>query len=75
MQHCSDTLAAFALRAVALVISDQSRTDREMVSRLWEILNNPHPIQAAGPQNSPFAPSWLLARPALRYSLTRRYGF
>jgi hypothetical protein len=75
MQHCSDTLAAFALRAVALVIWDQSRTDREMLSRLCEILNNPHLIQAAGPQNSPFAPSWLLARPAPRYGVTRRYGF
>ena len=33
MQHCSDTLLAFALRAVvALGIADQSRTDREMLS-------------------------------------------
>jgi hypothetical protein len=75
MHGCSDTLLAFALRAVALVISDQSRTEREMLSQLCEILNNPHLIQAAGLQNSPFAPSWLLARPAPRYGVTRRYGF
>jgi len=59
MQHCSDTLLAFTLRAIELVIADQSRTDREMIRRLCDILNNPHLIQAVGPQNSPFGPSWL----------------
>ena len=80
MQRCSDTLLAFTLRAVELVIADQSRTDREMLSRLCEILSNPHLIQAAGPQNSPFAPSWLSVRPAPGYGApgygaTRRYEF
>jgi hypothetical protein len=74
MHGCSDTLLAFALRAVGLVIADQSRTDREMLRRLCEILNNPHLIQAVGPQNSPFAPSWLSVRPAPGYGATRRYG-
>ena len=60
LQRSSDTLLAFTLRAVELVIADQSRTDREMIRRLWHILNNPHLIQAVGPQNSPFGPSWLL---------------
>jgi hypothetical protein len=47
------------------VIADQSRTDREMIRRLWDILlNNPHLIQAMWPQNSPFGPSWLSVRPA-----------
>jgi hypothetical protein len=59
MQRCSDTLLAFTLRAVELVIADQSRTDREMIRRLCDILNNPHLIQAVGPQNSPFGSSWL----------------
>jgi hypothetical protein len=65
LQRSSDTLLAFTLRAVELAIADQSRTDREMVRRLWHILlNNPHLIQAMWPQNSPFGPSWLSVRPA-----------
>jgi hypothetical protein len=75
MHNCSDTLLAFTLRAVDLVIADHLRTDRDMLGRLCEILNNPHLIQAAGPQNSPFAPSWLLAKPVPRYGVTRRHGF
>src|SRR5262249_10554913 len=75
MQRCSDTLLAFTLRAVELVIADQSRTDRDMLSQLCDILNNPYLLQAVGPQNSPFAPSWLLARPAPAYGATRKYGF
>ena len=77
MQRCSDTLLAFTLRAIELVIADQSRTDREMliIRRLCDILNNPHLIQAVGPQNSPFGPSWLSVRPAPGYGVTRRHGF
>jgi len=75
LQCSSDTLLAFTLRAVELVIADQSRTDREMLRRLSDILNNPHLIQAVGPQNSPFGPSWLSVRPAPGYGATRRYGF
>ena len=75
MLRCSDTLLAFTLRAVELVIADQSRTDREMLRRLCDILNNPHLIQAVGPQNSPFGPSWLSVRPAPGHGGTRRYGF
>jgi hypothetical protein len=55
------------------VIADQSRTDGEMIRRLWDILlNNPHLIQAMWPQNSPFGPSWLLARPAPGYVGTQK---
>ena len=73
MLRCSDTLLAFTLRAAELVIADQSRTDREMIGRLWGILlNNPHLIQAMWPQNSPFGPSWLAARPAPGYVGTRK---
>jgi hypothetical protein len=68
LQRSSDTLLAFTLRAVELVIADQSRTDREMIRRLWDILlNNPHVLQAVEPQNSPFGPTWLSVRPAPGY--------
>src|SRR5262249_21663394 len=72
LQRSSDTLLAFTLRAVELVIA---RTDREMLRRLCDILNNPHLIQAVGPQNSPFGLSWLSVRPAPGHSGTRRYRF
>jgi len=73
LQRSSDTLLAITLRAVELVIADQSRTDREMIGRLWGILlNNPHLIQAMWPQNSPFGPSWLAARPAPGYVGTQK---
>ena len=75
MQRCSDTFLAFTLRAVELVIADQSRTDRDMLRQLCEILNNPYLTQAVGPQNSSFAPSWLSVRPAPGYGATRRYEF
>jgi hypothetical protein len=65
LQRSSDTLLAFTLRAVERVMADQSRTDREMIRRLWDILlNNSHLMQAMWPQNFPFGPSWLSARPA-----------
>ena len=73
MQRCSDTLLAFTLRAVELVIADQSRTDREMTRRLWDLLlNNPHLIKAMWPQNSPFGPTWLSVRPAPGYVGTQK---
>jgi len=73
LQRSSDTLLAFTLRAVELVIADQSRTDREMIRRLWDILvNNPHLIKAMWPQNSPFGPTWLLVRPAPGYVGTQK---
>jgi hypothetical protein len=73
LQRSGDTLLAFTLRAVERVIADQSRTDREIIMRLWHILlNNPHLIQATWPQNSPFGPSWLSARPATKYLGTRK---
>src|SRR6516164_1596578 len=49
----SDTLLTFALRAVERVISDQSRTNRETINQLWDILDDPHLNKALGlPQNS-----------------------
>jgi hypothetical protein len=48
LERSSDTLFAFALRAVERVISDQSRTNREMINRLWEVLDEPHLNLALG---------------------------
>jgi hypothetical protein len=53
LERSSDTVLAFALRAVAQVISDQSRTNRETINRLWDVLDDPHLNNALGlPQNS-----------------------
>ncbi|HEY8442170.1 MAG TPA: hypothetical protein VIK79_12070 [Xanthobacteraceae bacterium] len=49
----SDTFLAFVLRAVEIVVRDQSQTDREIISRLWDVLDEPHLNHALGiPQNS-----------------------
>src|SRR5262249_4131598 len=48
LERSSDTLFAFALRAVEHVISDHSRTNRETINRLWEVLGDPHLNQALG---------------------------
>src|SRR5262249_60809267 len=54
LERSSDTLFAFALRAVERVISDQMRTNREMINRLWEVLDDPHLNQAlVNPHNRP----------------------
>src|SRR5262249_475081 len=53
--HSSDTLLAFALRAVEHAVADQSQTDREIMTRLWDVLEDPHLNQALGmTQNSRF---------------------
>jgi hypothetical protein len=51
--HSSDSFLTFGLRAVEVVVADQSQTDREMIGRLWDVLDEPHLNQALGiPQNS-----------------------
>ena len=48
----SDTFLAFALGADEHVVANQSQTDRETISKLWDILNDPHLNLALGlPQN------------------------
>ena len=42
LERSSDTLFAFALRSVERVICDQTRTNRETINRLWDVLNEPH---------------------------------
>jgi hypothetical protein len=50
LERSSDTLSAFALRAVERV--DQSRTNRDMINRLWDVLDDPHLSEALGtPRN------------------------
>jgi uncharacterized protein (DUF1778 family) len=53
LERSSDTVLAFALRAVEQVISDQSRTNRETITRLWDVLDDPHLNQALGLPSSP----------------------
>lgn len=56
LERSSDTFAAFALRALERVLADRSRTDREVISRLWDVLDDPYLNQALGfPQNSRIA--------------------
>ncbi len=56
LERSSDTLLAFALRAVELVVADQSLTNRQIITRLWDVLDDPHLNQALGlPQNSRIA--------------------
>jgi hypothetical protein len=42
----SDAFLTFGLRAVELVVSDQSQDDREIIGRLWDVLDEPHLNQA-----------------------------
>jgi hypothetical protein len=56
LQRSSDTFPAFASRALERVLADRSRTDREIISRLWHVLDDPHLNEALGlPQNSRIA--------------------
>ena len=48
LERSSDTLFAFAFRAVERVISDHSRANRETVNQLWEVLDDPYLNQALG---------------------------
>ena len=49
----SDAFLTFVLRAVELVVRDQSQTDREIIGRLWDVLDEPDLNRALGiPQNS-----------------------
>jgi hypothetical protein len=49
----SDEFLAFVLRAVEVVVRDQSQTEREIIGRLWDVLDEPHLNHALGiPQNS-----------------------
>ena len=53
LERSSDTVLAFALRAVERAVSDQSGTNRETINQLWDVLDDPHLNKALGlPQNS-----------------------
>jgi hypothetical protein len=60
LESGSDMLPAFALREVDRVVKDQSLTDHQIITWLWEVLDEPHLKQALGiSQNSrmTFGPS------------------
>jgi hypothetical protein len=48
----SDTFLTFVLRAVEIVVADQSQDDREIIGRLWDVLDEPHLNQALGIQQN-----------------------
>jgi hypothetical protein len=53
LERSSDRFSAFALRAVERVLADRSRTDREIISLLWDVLDDPYLNEALEfPQNS-----------------------
>jgi hypothetical protein len=56
LDRSSDTILAFALRAVERALCDHSRPHRQTIDLLWDILEDPHLIKALGlPQNSRMA--------------------
>jgi hypothetical protein len=42
LMRSSDTFLAFVLREVEFVVADQSQTDRQIITRLWDALDDPH---------------------------------
>jgi hypothetical protein len=49
----SDAFLTFVLRAIEVVVLDQSQSDGEIIGRLWDVLDEPHLNQALGiPKNS-----------------------
>jgi hypothetical protein len=56
LDRSSDTLLAFALRAVERALCSHSRPHRETIDLVWDILDDPHLNKALGlPQNSRMA--------------------
>jgi hypothetical protein len=53
LDRSNDTILAFALRAVERALCDHSRPHGQTIKLLWDILDDPHLIEALGlPQNS-----------------------
>jgi hypothetical protein len=48
LERSSDTFPAFVLREVEHVVADQSKTNRQIITRLWDVLDDPHLNQALG---------------------------
>jgi hypothetical protein len=48
LEHGSDSLPTFALRDVARVLTDQSQTHGETITRIRNVLNEPHLNEALG---------------------------
>jgi hypothetical protein len=48
LERSSDTFPAVRLRAVERALAHQSRTDREIIRRLWDVLDDSHLNNALG---------------------------
>jgi hypothetical protein len=48
LEHSSDTFPAFVLREVEHVVADQSKTNRQIITRLWGIFDDAHLNEALG---------------------------
>jgi hypothetical protein len=48
LERSSDTFPAFVLREVGHVVADQSKTNRQIISRLWGVFDDQHLNQALG---------------------------
>ena len=48
LERSSDTFLAFVLREIGHVVADQSKTNRQIISRLWGVFDDPHLNQALG---------------------------
>jgi hypothetical protein len=71
LERGSDTLPAFALRAVERVLCDHSRPHRETLNLLWDVLDDPHLNRALG---SPIHATGSLF-PTFRKLLSRHLSF
>jgi hypothetical protein len=56
LERSSDTLIAFALRAVERVLCDHSRPHRETINLLWDVLDDAHLNKALGLPPNTFGP-------------------
>jgi hypothetical protein len=56
LERSSDTLIAFAFRAVERVLCDHSRPHRETINLLWDVLDDAHLNKALGLPPNTFGP-------------------
>jgi hypothetical protein len=56
LERSSDTLIAFAFRAVDRVLCDHSRPHRETINLLWDVLDDAHLNKALGLPPNTFGP-------------------
>jgi hypothetical protein len=64
LEHGSDVVATFALRAVHHVVSEETGQHRATLKRLWDILSDPALNPALGRRSGPPIDLWLKKPPA-----------